>query len=536
MSTDVILMLTLAALGGVLAPLLRLPPLVGFLVAGFVLAGLGVEGGSTLEAMADLGVVLLLFAVGLKFDPRNLARREVMGVASVHVVTSASIVTLVLGGLALAGVSLVADATPAALALVAMALSFSSTVVAIKVLEEQNATRSLHGRTTVGIVVIQDLFAVAVLVLVGGEAPEWWALALVLLVPAAWPVRRLLQRLDHGELLPLVAVVLALLPGYALFEVVGLKGDLGALVVGMLLGSSSRAEEMSKSIFSVKELLLVAFFLSVGLNATPDLGDLGLALVLLTLVPLKGLLFAVLLRASGLRARSATFTATSLASYSEFSLIVVVAGTSAGVLDQGWLVAVSTAVALSFVLSVVMGQQIEPLARLATRWLADPSDDRLHLGERSVDLTHADAIVLGMGRLGRAAFLRLTDGYGMRVKGIDSDAARVEHLTQAGLDVVDGDATDAMFWERVTAAGTVRLVVLAMPFHGSNLSALEQLERSQFDGTVTAITRYDDETAQFTERAGVVPMYEAAGAELADRAALAADVTDPGAGPGDGIS
>ncbi len=522
MSSDVLLMLTLALLGGLVAPLLRLPPLVGFLIAGFVLAGLGVETTSTLEAMAELGVVLLLFAIGLQFDPRNLVRLEVTGVATVHAAVSVLLVGLMLGGLGLAGVALVTEAKPAALLLVALALSFSSTVVAIKVLEEQNATRSLQGRTAIGILVVQDLFAVAVLVLVGGSAPSWWAIALVLLVPAAWPVHKLLQRLDHGELLPLVAVALALLPGYALFEAVGLKGDLGALVVGMLLGSSARAEEMSKSIFSVKELLLVAFFLSVGLRGTPGLGDFALALVLLTLVPLKGILFTLFLRVSGLRVRTSTYTATSLATYSEFSLIVVVAGTSAGVLDQDWLVPVSTAVALSFVLSVVLGEKVETLARLNSRWLADPSSERLHAEERPVDFTHADAIVLGMGRLGRATFERLTHGHGLRVLGIDSDAARVHELTRMGLDVMEGDATDALFWERVTAARTVHLVVLAMPFHRSNLGALEQVERSQFDGTVTAVTRYDDEAAQLGERAGVVPIYEAAGAELADRAMLAA--------------
>ena len=96
------------------------------------------------------------------------------------------------------------------------------------------------------------------------------------------------------------------------------------------MAPSPRAEEMAKSIFSVKELLLVAFFLSVGLHGTPDPATVGLALLLLALVPVKAVLFAVLLRACGFRVRTATRAAGSLASFSEFALIVVVAGASAG--------------------------------------------------------------------------------------------------------------------------------------------------------------------------------------------------------------
>ena len=88
MSLDLVLMLSLAAAGGVLAHVLRMPPMVGFLLAGFALAGLGVDGTPTLDALADLGVVLLLFAIGLKFDVRVLVRREVLGVSLAHAAAS----------------------------------------------------------------------------------------------------------------------------------------------------------------------------------------------------------------------------------------------------------------------------------------------------------------------------------------------------------------------------------------------------------------------------------------------------------------
>ena len=516
MSLDLVLMLSAAVVGGLLAHLLRLPPLVGFLVAGFVLAGLGVTSTPALDTLADLGVVLLLFAIGLKFDVRVLGRREVLGVSVLHAVLSIGLVLGLLAVAGAAGAGLLAGVEGTDLVLVALALSFSSTVVAVKVLEEQNATRSLHGRTTIGILVVQDLVAVAALVVVGGETPRWWAPLLLLLVPASWPARRVLARIDHGELLTLVGVTLALVPGYALFDAAGLKGDLGALVVGVLLAPSSRAEEVAKSVFSVKELLLVAFFLSVGLHGAPDASGIVLAVALVALVPVKAALFALLLRASGFRVRTATRAAASLASYSEFALIVVVAAASAGTLEPEWLVMVSTAVALSFVVASVTSAAVDRVSAAASHRVPDPV--RLHPEERPVDLRRADALVLGMGRLGRAASTRLVEGYGLRVVGVDSDPARAGDLSGDGLHVVEGDATDPLFWERVTDEGTVRLVLLAMPFHGSNLAALDQLRRSGFGGSVTAVTRYDEEVAQLSERAAVVGLYDAAGAELADRA------------------
>ena len=525
MSLDLVLMLSVAVAGGLIAHALRLPPMVGFLLAGFALAGLGVEGTPTLDALADLGVVLLLFAIGLKFDVRVLGRREVLGVSVVHALLSTALALALLAAAGAVGVGLLADAEGTDLALVALALSFSSTVVAVKVLEEQNATRSLHGRTAIGILVVQDLVAVAVISVVEGEAPRWWAPMLLLLLPASWLARRMLSRVDHGELLTLLGVALALVPGYALFDAAGLKGDLGALAVGVLLAPSTRAEEMAKSIFSVKELLLVAFFLSVGLHGAPDASSVALAAVLLCLLPLKAALLGVLLRACGFRVRTATRTTVSLATFSEFALIVVVAGASAGALDPEWLVMLSTAVAMSFVVATVTSAGVDRIARTASRRVSDPA--RLHTEERPVDLRRADALVLGMGRLGRAASDRLTAGYGLRVVGVDSDSARIEDLAAEGLHVVEGDATDPLFWARVTDEGTVGFVLLAMPFHGSNLAALEQLRRSGFGGSVTAVTRYDDEAAQLADRAAVVGLYDAAGAELADRAVRTAG-TDSG--------
>lgn len=526
---SVILVATLAA--GLVAVQLRLPPLVGFLVAGFGLHAAGVPHLPAIDTLAELGVTLLLFGIGLRLNVRTLARREVWVTAAAHLTATTVVASTLLAGLALVGVGLATDAGWRALVLVGFALSFSSTVFVVKVLEERSAAQSTYGRTAIGILVIQDLAAVVFLTITQGELPSPWALLLVLLVPGAWLLRWTLGRLGHGEMQVLFGVVVALVPGFLLFETLGIKGDLGALVMGMLLAPHPRSGELSKMLFSVKELLLVGFFLSIGFTGLPSWENLAVAVLLVLLVPLKAAGFVLLLWWQGMRHRTSTLTGLSLANYSEFGLIVVAVAASANLVDDEWLVVLATAVALSFLLATgVNGPGGTVSTWLCTR-LPEQDPARLHVDDRPIDVGHARAVVLGMGRVGRAAYEQLEDVYGLTVVGVDNDASRVAPLRRAGFDAIVGDATDPGFWSRLTRTGEVELAILAMPFHGANLKAMEKLDDSDFAGTVAVVAQYDDEMAQAHERGAhtVFQLYDGAGVALADRAASAAGLVSPDA-------
>jgi predicted Kef-type K+ transport protein len=515
--TSAILLASLV--GGLAASVVRLPPLVGFLAAGFVLRAAGVEPVPGLDVVADLGVTILLFGVGLKIDVRSLLRREVWATATLHLVGTTTVAAALLGVLAVVGVGLAADGDIATWLLVGFALSFSSTVFVVKVLEDRGRTGSLGGRTAIGILVVQDLAAVVFMAVAEGRTPSPWAVVLVLLLPLAWVLRPLLGRISHGELLPLLGVVLALVPGYALFDAVGIKGDVGALVVGMLLAGQPRTGELAKSLFEIKDLLLVAFFVSIGLGGLPTPAELGLAAALLLLLPLKALGVAVLLWWARLRRRTSVLTGTALANFSEFGLIVVVAA-PASYLDERWVTVVATAVAASFVLASLPGRHPEYLSRLVSRMLPDRPVERLHPEDRPLDIGDAQAVVLGMGRVGTAAYERLRDEHGLAPVGIESSHERAAELQQRGLHVVEGDATDPELWADGPFCD-VSLVLLAMPFHGNNLDALSQLRRNGFLGTVAVVAQYDDDLAQAVEAGAQtgLQLYDGAGAELADRAA-----------------
>ncbi|MBX7433140.1 cation:proton antiporter [Mycobacterium sp. Y57] len=511
-------------LGG-LALALRLPPLVGFLAAGFVINALNVEHVPQLEILADLGVTLLLFAIGLKLDVRILLRREVWLTTSAHMVISVVLGGVVLWLAAVAGLAMLVGQSMQTIALLAFALSFSSTVFVVKVLEERGESHALYGRVAIGILVMQDIVAVVFLTATSGHLPSPWALALVGLWPLTRVLRRIWSKLGHGEMQSLFGIVMALVPGYALFSAVGLKGDLGALVIGVLLASHPASSELARSLFHIKELLLVGFFVSIGLTGLPDLPTIVIAVLMVALLPFKAAGYVVLLALMKLRYRTALLAGLSLMNYSEFGLIVVSVGVSAGMLAPAWLVEISIAVALSFVASALVNGRghlmVEKIAaRLPAQNLAT-----LHPEERPLDAGDAEVVVIGMGRVGFAAYQRMTDHYGLRVVGVDYDGPRIGRLKESGLNVIEGDATDLDFWNRMQRSDSVRIAVLAMPRHGANVTALECLRVSGFSGQVAAVARYDDEV-QWAKDHGVdiaFNVYAGAGLELADQVASGDD-------------
>ncbi len=518
-STVAVYLLITFGLGG-LAMAIRLPPLVGFLAAGFVINALHVEHLPQLEIVADLGVTLLLFAIGLKLNIRILFRREVWLSTSVHMVLSVVAAFAFLWVAALIGLPMLTGQDPETILLLAFALSFSSTVFVVKVLEERGETNSLYGRVAIGILVMQDIVAVVFLTATGGHLPSWWAFSLVLLWPLTLVMRRIWSRLGHGEMQALFGITMALVAGYAWFSVVGLKGDLGALIVGVLLASHPASSELARSLFHLKELLLVGFFVSIGLTGLPDLPTVEVALLMLLLLPLKAVLWIGLLSLMRIRYRSAILAGLSLMNYSEFGLIVVSVGVTAGMLDKAWLVEISIAVALSFVVSaLVNGRGHLMVEKIAAR-LPVQNDQKLIAEERPQDAGDAEVVILGMGRVGLAAYQRLTQHHGLRVVGVDYDGPRIETLKGEGYRAIEGDATDLDFWNRLRHSDSVHTALLAMHRHGANVTALECLRESGFSGQVATVARYDDEV-EWAKEHGVdtaFNIYAGAGLELADAA------------------
>ena len=500
---------------GFAATLLRLPPLVGFLAAGFVLGASDLPNLDFVQTLGDLGVAVLLFAIGLKLDPRVLARREVAGTAAIALVllttlSAALVVPLLLVGL------WVDTFTPAGAVALCFALSFSSTVVVVKLLEDRDDAASLYGRIAIGVLVAQDIAAVAYMTFSSEEPPSPWALSLVALWPASGLFGKVLNRIDHREMRTLFGMSMALLPGYLLFDILGLDGDLGALIMGALLASHPAAKELSSALFTIKELLLVGFFLAIGMDGVPGAGAFVLAAALLLLLPVRALVYAVVVRLMRMRRRTSVMTGLAMTAYSEFALIVVSVAVRQKLLGGGWTAAVSFALALSFIVSSIVNRRPAGLVRRMTGRIPHRPSSTLHPEERPLNLLGVRTVVFGMGRVGRATYNRLYADGETGVLGIDNDASKVETLAKQGYNILEADATDQEFWDRLDAVHATK-AVLAMSEPGANVRVLEWLNRSSFEGRVIAVAAFDDE-AETMRRAGVdavINMYDGLGDALA---------------------
>lgn len=478
---------------------LKLPPLIGFLIAGFLLNGLGYSSTPLLSQLADLGVTLLLFSIGLKLKLGNLTKLQVWAPATLHIVVSTIFFTslsLMLGVLSL---PLFTELSWQSAALIGFAFSFSSTVFAVKVLEERGEMNSLHGKIAIGILVMQDIFAVIFLAISTGKTPNIWALALLVGLPLVRPAMFwILNRSKHGELLPLFGFFFALVAGYHAFEYAGLKGDLGALIIGMIFAPHKKAGELSKSLLNVKDILLVGFFLNIGLNAEMSLNALIVALILILVLPIKVAIYYVLTNLFNLRARTSLLSAFSLSNYSEFGLIVCAVAVSGQLVTGEWLAVVAIAVSLTFIIASPLNKRSNEFYVKMENWLLKfESDTRLE-EEMCVSLPKAKVLIFGMGRVGTGAYETIEASHPGVITGVDISAEVVANHTERGRRVIVADATDPDFWQRINHS-SVQMVMLAMPKHNQNLFALEQLKASGFEGQVTAIANYPDQQKELED-------------------------------------
>ena len=482
-----------------------LPPLVGYLIAGFVLQAFGIAGGETLDRIADLGVMLLLFTIGLKLKIRSLLRPEIWAGASIHMLITVIFFGITFFLLSVMGVSLFGSLDFKLGLLIAFALSFSSTVFAVKVLEDKGEMSSLHGRVSIGILIMQDIFAVLFLTFSTGKIPSPWAIALIAGLLVARPVfLAILSRVGHRELLLLFSVFMALGLGAAGFEFVGLKPDLGALFLGVLVAGHPKTGEMSDILLSFKDLFLVGFFLSIGLSGAPSVQAFGIAGILTTAVALKVILFFFLLTRFKLRARTSLLTSFNLANYSEFGLLVGSIGVRNGWIGNEWLTIIAIALSISFILASPLNSAAHSIFdRWADRLRAFQSKTR-HPDDQPIDPGDAQIAVFGMGRVGTAAFDEMRARQGDVIIGVDFDQDVVDNHRAAGRNVIRGDVTDIDFWARTRMTGKdkLRLVMLAMPDHAANMQAAKELHGDKFGGIIAATAQFDDQIEELKE-AGV---------------------------------
>jgi CPA2 family monovalent cation:H+ antiporter-2 len=477
------ILLLLAAAVGVVALARRagLPAILGYLIVGVALGphalGLFDETEGT-RLLAELGVVFLLFTLGLEFSwPRMVAmRREVFGVGSVQVVTLAGVAMLVFHALGV-------DLLPA----VALggAVAVSSTAIIVQQLTEQSEINRTHGRVAFSVLLFQDLAFVPFLVLAGalaagsldfsparvGTAVALGTLAVgfVLLV-GRFALRPLFHEIAHSRLQELftLAVLLVALGSAWVSHAAGVSMATGAFLAGVMLAETEYRHQVEAAIRPFRDILLGLFFISVGMMLDLGVlqGDLLLILgILAAMTVCKALLTALVGRLWGLPPFKAVRTGIVLSVGGEFGIAILT------ILMQGKVVAdeVTQPLLVAIVLSMVTAPLLLRQNRRIARWLLreqGPPDAAAQVmadaavGDRAVaDLAAREHVILcGFGRVGQN-LARVLESQGHECFAVDLDPARVRSGRAAGLPVIFGDASDPELLRRAGLAQASAVVV-----------------------------------------------------------------------------
>lgn len=510
---DIAVVLAAAAVVGGLTLALRQPLIVGYIAAGIV-AGpnlFDVVGGEEFELLADLGIAILLFLVGLKLDPQLL--RSTGRVALIA--GMGQIVFTALAGFGLAmllGIGLVGSIYTG------LTLTFSSTIIIVKLLSDKRQLDDLHGRITVGFLIVQDVIAVLALIVItalgatGGEAVGSRLSGIlvrgglflgVLAVLIRWVLPWVVGKAASSrELLVIGAVAWAVLVS-ASSDQLGFSTELGAFLAGFALASTPYREAIASRLTGLRDFMLLFFFVDLG--AGIDLGgvgsNLGAALAISSFVLLgKPLIVMAILGMMGYRRRTGLLTGVSLAQISEFSLIVAALGLRVGHIDEA-VFGLITVVAIVTISASTYGI-------LNAEWLLERLGPRLSAFERAHPVHHdtgrhhegdADAVVYGLGRHGTIIARGLRDA-GWRVIGVDMDPEALRRCDD-DIEVIYGDADDPEFTSNLPL-DQVTWVVSTVPDLNADLALLHGLRAEGYEGQV-AMAAHTPEAARRLEDEGV---------------------------------
>lgn len=491
-ASDITLISTISAalVAGFVFRRLGFPPLLGYLAAGFIGHALELGDAEQFDTIANLGITLLLFTIGLKLNVKTLASPPVWGVASLHMIIVIPLTTALIW-ITSQFFPPLAITQPETAWILAFALSFSSTVFAIKAFEERGETISLHATIAIGILVLQDLVAVTFIVLSADTQPNWTAFGLLLLPALRWVLLPLLRHIGHGELLVLLGFTAALC-GYALFESVHLKGGLGAIALGMLFGGTEKTTELYKAMMPFKDLFLVGFFLQIGYYGIPSLDMVWVVLALGILLFLRPLIYFTLFLIFRLRARTAFYGGMALFNYSEFGLIVATMAVADGLLPREWVTVMALSLAVSFFIGTPFNSRAHGLFRHFRQRLVgleslQPMDE-----DRYTDVAPATVLVVGMGRVGVGAYRHLSERYPQQVLGIEESQEKTDRHQSHQIACIHGDGTDRDFWERSHLENR-QLIFISLSNHHENVSVVKLLQQLGFSGTIAVVSRFPDE-------------------------------------------
>ena len=532
--TEIAVLLLMAAVIGAIGVRLRQPLIVAFIVVG-ILVGPSVLGwvsaNDQVDLLAKLGIALLLFVVGLKLDLHII---RTMGPVALATGLGQVIFTSVVGYF----IAIALGMTPITALYVAVALTFSSTIIIVKLLSDKREVDALHGRIAIGFLIVQDIVVVLVMigltalgengdvVGLGREAIEVLVKGGLFITAIGLLMRYVLTPLLHQlarspELLVLFAIAWAVALGAAGAQL-GFSKEVGAFLAGVSLASTPYREAIGARLVSLRDFLLLFFFIDLG--AGLDLATLGAQVtpaIILSLFVLIGnpLIVMTILGFMGYRKRTGFLAGLTVAQISEFSLILGALGLSLGHIDADTMGLITLVGLITISASTYMIIYSHLLYEWISPWLGVFERKRAHreeTGDLATEENGADVILFGQGRFGSGIARELRQR-GYRVLGVDFDPDLARRQGENGYAVRYGDAEDPEFLATLPL-GQVRWVLSSVREMPVNLALLHGLRDYGYKGRV-AVTAHTLHNAGQLKQAGadrVLIPYADAAAEAVD--------------------
>ena len=462
-----------AVVGMLLAMKLRQSPVLGYILAGLAIGPFtpGLVGDAeTVRSLADVGIVFLMFAIGVE-----ISLRELIAQGRVAVLGCLSQVAIVMGLGYLAGRALGWREDESLF--FGAALAISSTMALTRVLGERGELGSLHGQIALAWSAVQD-FATVVLVVVlsalaeggsvlpnllvtlGKAAGFLAVLSLVGYFALPWLFERV-AALHSRELFIFTICATALGAAYV-SSLFGLSLALGAFVAGVVVGESDLSLQILGELMPLRDVFAGLFFVSVGMFIDPALlvaNPIALVVALLLIIPAKGLVAAALTRLFGYRGRTAVLSGASLAQSAEFSFLLASLGAGLGAVGQSAFGVILAASAISVVLAPALYSASKPLAELADRRF--PLADAVALAAKPEEAPRGHAVVCGYGRVGRV-IVEVLLRRRFPVVVVEEDIRKVRELRARGAECILGDAGNSVVLERL-GLERARVLVVAIP-------------------------------------------------------------------------
>lgn len=492
----------LALLGaGVLAvPLFKragLGSVLGYLAAGIAIGPFGLRlfrEPSTILHVAELGVVMFLFIIGLEMQPSRLwsLRREIFGLGILQVTVCGALLT---------GVGILLGLSPVVAFIGAMGFTLTSTAVVVQVLNERGETSTALGQRAVSILLLEDLAIVPLLALVAFLAPatpiasiesrlEHFAIAAfavaALVASGRWllnPLFHLLARAEAREVMT-AAALLVVLGAAVLMDAGGLSMAMGAFLAGVLLSESTFRHQLEADIEPFRGILLGLFFIAVGMSLDLSLIADEWRLILIAVIALmavKAVGIYIVARLTRTDHREASFRAVLFAQGGEFAFVLYAAAASAGVIEARINAAMTATVILSMALTPVLVLLLGRLSR-------GSGDEQSFDGIEIADGLEGAALIIGFGRFGQVASQHLL-ARGIDVSIIEKDTEMIRAAADFGFKVYYGDGTrlDVL---RTSGAGNAKIVLVCVD-QPDTANRIVELVKSEFPLARLFVRAYD---------------------------------------------